>query len=721
MHSIQVKQHDSRDCGPACLASVGSHFGVHYPLARIRQLAGTDQMGTNLLGLIKAADKMGLRAKGVRTNEDTLSTIPLPAIAHIVQKPSHRHHYVVLYKIKKSHMVMMDPSKGRLVKFTKAEFATTWTGVLVLFAMKKNFRPINIKKSNWLRFWQLVKPHRSSYFKALIAAMLFTTLGLGISIYVQKIADQVLVSSNTVLLTKLSLCLILVLGLQMVFGIIKSIYVLKSGQSIDAKLIQGYYHHLLELPQRFFDTMQVGEIISRVNDAIKIRAFINNIGIEIIVNGLIVVSAFVLMFIYSSRLAFMVLLILPVYLFVYKVINRLNRREERKLMEQTAELESWLIESISKIKTVKHYSMEAYAYNQSENKVKALLGTSLRSGMNEIFGRSSTLFIASLFTVLILWIGSLSVLKGSLTTGELFSFYALIGYFSGPINSLVIMNKSYQNALIASDRLFEIMDLEMESAENDTTIKCEVTGDIYFENVSFTYGTRTEVFRDFNLKLNGNEITAIVGENGCGKTTLMSLMQNLYPINNGRIRIGQIDIRNVDRQYLRSVIGVIPQQIHLFSGNIVENIAMGATNPDLTRIKELSEQLGISSFVNQLPCGFETQIGQYGIFLSGGQKQRIGIARALYRDPKILLLDEATAALDSSSQVLIKNLLKALKENGKTIIVVTHRLNSITYADRIVLLDKGQVKEEGSHHQLLKRRGGYFKMWTEESGPIIPT
>lgn len=714
MGSIKVKQHDSRDCGPACLSSVGSYFGFHLPIARIRQWAGTDQMGTNVLGLLEAADKMGLRARGVRTGSDSLSVIPMPAIAHVVQKPAQRHHYVVLYKVNEKNILLMDPSKGRLKKCSKNEFTNSWTGVLVLFARKENFRAINKKKSNRLRFWHLVKPQGGVLLKALIAALLFTILGLGISIYVQQIADQVLGTDNTELLSFLSLCMFLILGLQAFFGCIKRIYVIKSGHNIDAKLILGYYRHLLQLPQRFFDTMQVGEIISRVNDAIKIRAFINNIAIEMLVNCLIVISALIVMFVYYWRLAVIATLIIPLYLVVYLVVNKFNTKVERRLMEQTAELESWLVESISQVKTMKQFGMEVYANKRLEKKLKPLLSSSFKSGLNETFGTSSTHFLASFFTVLLLWLGSVNVMEGNITTGELFSFYALMGYFSGPVSALVSMNKSIQNALIAADRLFEIMDLERERPGNNTTLKNVISGDIFYENINFRYGTRTEVFRDFSLKIKRNEITAIVGESGCGKTTLISLLQGLYPLNSGRIRIGQLDIQSTDRRSLHSIIGVIPQQIHLFSGNIIENIALGDSVPDLSRIVQLSDQLGIRTFVEQLPSGFETQLGENGAFLSGGQKQRIAIARALYSDPEMLLMDEATASLDSRSRKQINRVITELKEQKKTIIIIAHRLRTITFADRIIVLDHGQVVEEGNHRQLIENRGYYYTMWQSE-------
>jgi ABC-type bacteriocin transporter len=714
MASIKIKQHDIKDCGAACIASIGNHYQVNLPIARIRQYANTDKRGTNVLGIIEAAEKMGFTAKGVKGGMDAIDKIPLPAIAHVVVKEQ-LHHYVVIYSVSKGKIEAMDPAFGKMETYTFEEFQKIWSGVLVLFAPNDDFRTYNEKVSPIKRFWHLVQPHKTILIQALVGAILFTVLGLAMSIYIQKITDYVLVEGNRNLLNLLSVSMIAIIVLQAYIGSKKSVFVMKTGQLIDAKLILGYYKHLLHLPQRFFDTMQIGEITSRINDAVKIRSFINDVAIEMIVNVFIVIFSFTLMFTYYWKLALVILLVIPFYALIYFILNKFNKKVERTIMENAAELQTQLVESVTHVRTVKEFGIEDFSNLKTENKFVKLLFTTYKSGLNGIFAATSTQFLASIFTVVLMWIGSGYVIDRAITPGELFSFYALIGYFTSPVASLIGMNKTAQNALIAADRLFEIMDLEREETENKVELQRENIGDIKFENVSFRYGSRTEVFKNFNAVFKKNETTAIVGESGSGKTTLISLLQNLYPIKEGKIYIGDYDTQFIHYQSLRNCIGVIPQQLNLFSGNIIENIALGDSFPNIQRILDLSKQLAITEFVEKLPNGFETQIGENGAMLSGGQKQRIAIARALYKNPEVLLMDEATSSLDTNSERIVKEVIDDFKSQGKTVVVIAHRLSTIANANTILVMENGTIVESGNHLDLLGQKGKYFDLWGKQS------
>jgi ABC-type bacteriocin transporter len=713
MASIKIKQHDIKDCGAACLASIGNHYKVNLPIARIRQYANTDKRGTNVLGIIEAAEKMGFTAKGVKGGTDSLDKIPLPAIAHIITKEQ-LHHYVVIYKVEKSKITVMDPSFGKMETYSFVDFQKIWSGVLILFAPNDDFRTYNEKVSPITRFWHLIQPHKAILIQALIGAIVFTVLGLAMSIYIQKITDYVLVEGNRKLLNLLSISMIGIILLQGFIGSQKSIFVMKTGQLIDAKLILGYYKHLLHLPQRFFDTMQIGEITSRINDAVKIRSFINEVAIDMIVNVFIVVFSFTLMFTYYWKLALVILIVIPFYGLVYFILNKFNKKVERNIMENAAELQTQLVESVTHVRTVKEFGIEDFSNLKTENKFVKLLFSTYKSGLNSVFAGSSTQFLASLFTVILMWIGSGYVIDRAITPGELFSFYALIGYFTSPVASLIGMNKTAQNALIAADRLFEIMDLEREETENKIELQKENIGDIRFENVSFRYGSRTEVFKNFNAIFTKNETTAIVGESGSGKTTLISLLQNLYPIKEGKIYIGNYETQFIHYQSLRNYVGVIPQQLNLFSGNIIENIALGDPFPNVQRVLDLSKQLGITAFAEKLPNGFDTQIGENGTMLSGGQKQRIAIARALYKNPQILLMDEATSSLDTNSERIVKDVIDNFKAQGKTVIVIAHRLSTIANADKILVMKDGAIIESGNHKNLLEQKGEYYDLWNKQ-------
>ena len=712
--SIKIKQHDIKDCGATCLASIGNHYGVGIPIARIRQFAHTDNRGTNVLGIIQGAEKMGFTAKGVKGGIDAIGKIPLPAIAHVIVQEQ-LHHYIVIYKVEKNIITAMDPAFGKLENYTFEEFQKIWTGVLILFAQNDDFKTYNERISPLKRFWDLVQPHKTILIQALIGAIVFTILGLAMSIYIQKITDYVLVDGNRKLLNLMSIAMIFIVLLQAYIGSKKSIFVIKTGQLIDAKLILGYYKHLMRLPQRFFDTMQIGEITSRINDAVKIRSFINDVAIDLFVNIFIVLFSFTLMFVYNWKLALIILTIIPFYIAIYFLMNKFNKKVERTIMENGADLQTQLVESVTHVRTIKEFGIEEFSNLKTENKFVKLLFTTYKSGLNSVFSNTSTQFLASTFTIVLMWIGSGYVIDREITPGELFSFYALIGYFTSPVATLIGMNKTIQNALIAADRLFEIMDLEREETENKLELKKENIGNIIFENVNFSYGSRTEVFKNFNAIIKQNETTAVVGESGSGKTTLISLLQNLYPIKTGKITIGDYDLKHIHYQSLRNLIGVIPQQLNLFSGNIIENIALGESFPNIQLILDLAKQLGITEFVEKLPNGFETQIGENGALLSGGQKQRIAIARALYKNPEILLMDEATSALDTNAESIVKQTIDNFKAQGKTVIVIAHRLSTIANADTILVMENGQIVESGNHKDLLEQKGKYSELWKKQS------
>src|SRR6056297_1950627 len=699
---IGIKQHDITDCGAACLASVAAHFGLEMPISKIRQFASTDKKGTNILGLMEAAEKLGLSAKGVKGEFESLFKIPTPTIAHVVVKEV-LHHFVVIYKATDKFIQVMDPMDGKVHKIPHAEFKKQWTGVLVLIMPADEFEPGSEKVSILSRMWFLLKPHRAVLFQALIGAAVYTVIGLSTAIFVQLLVDNVIADGNRNLLNLLGVGMIVLLLFQIFIGVAKTVFTLKTGQLIDARLILGYYKHLLKLPQRFFDTMRVGEIISRINDAVKIRAFINDVAINIIVNIFIVVFAFGLMFIYNWKLALIVSIILPLYMLTYAITNRLNKKQERKIMVNGAEVESQLVESLNSVKTIKQFGLEDHANLKTETRFVSLLKTVYRSGLNSVFSGNASQFSSRIFTIILLWVGATYVLQGDITPGELLSFYAVIGYFTGPVSQLVGMNVVIQDAIIAADRLFEIMDLEQEEQGRKVELKQELVGDISFSDVHFRYGSRVDVFNGLDLTIPKGKVTAFVGESGSGKTTLINMLQKMYPINSGHITIGDLNIAHIDTQSLRDVISVVPQKIDLFAGNVIDNIAVGRFEPDMEKIITICKKLGILSFIEELPNGFETYLGENGASLSGGQKQRIAIARALYKDPEVLILDEATSSLDSASEQYVQQTINYLRESNKTVILIAHRLSTVFKADKICVLEKGQLVEEGSHKELLTR------------------
>ena len=716
---IRIKQHDISDCGAACIASVASFYGCRIPISRIRQLSGTDQKGTNLMGMIEAAEKLGFVAKGVRIDIKNLPDVPFPAIAH-TRIENNWHHFVVILKIKKDKIKIMDPATGEFHYRTYDEFKKTWTNVLLLMipAEDANFKQKNISK--WQRFFGLIKPHRSILIQSLTGAIFYSILGLASSIYVEKLIDYVIPGMNSKLLNIMSLSLFLLIIFRVFIGFTKSMFMLKTGQKIDSVLILGYYRHLMRLPLRFFETMRTGEIISRINDAVKIRAFINTIAVEMMVSILIVVFSFILMFIYSKKLALNMIVIIPVFILVYIIYNRLNKRHLRTTMEQSADLESQLVESLNAMSTIKRFKNSGREIRKFENKFVALLKSSFTVNKNTVFAIHANEFFSGTFLLILLWTGTFKIFRRELTTGELMSFYALFGYLLTPLTSIVSMNRSVQDALIAADRLFNILDLEQETeVTHSMTLQPGEIQKIKVENISFRYGSGTAIFDNLCIEVQQGSFVGIAGESGSGKSTLLNLLQGIYQPNSGKIYIGDCDIRYVSKDSIKRIVSCVPQQIDIFSGSVLENIAISDQLNDINKAIRVCKKTGIEALIRKLPDGMHTIIGEKGIRLSGGEQQKIALARALYSDPEVLILDEPGSSLDYFAEESMIDLLLQLKQEGKTIILVTHRLSSIENCDSVFLLNNGKICESGNHKELLFRKGHYYELWKRQFREVI--
>jgi ATP-binding cassette subfamily B protein len=711
---IYVRQQDITDCGAACLASVSAWFRLNLPVARIRQMANTDKQGTNMLGMLEAAGKLGFTAKGIKGSYECLFDIPKPAIVHVILEGGY-HHYKVLYRINKKHVRLMDPRDGKLHFLQHDAFKKEWSGVALILVPSSDFKPMNKSWSPGRRFIALMWPHKAILIQSLIGAVACSLLGLTTSVYVQKIVDHVLVDGNINLLNMMSLCMVMFLLLKIFISLSKNIFTLRTGQQIDATLIMGYYRHLLSLPQRFFDTMRIGEIISRINDAVRIRAFINNVSLEIAVNLMIVIFSCTFMFMFSWKMAAMVMLAVPLYASLYFVFNLINKKILRRIMENSADLESHIVESLNTITAIREFSVAEYTNLRTETRFFRMLHSVYLASRSNIIIQGLSELLAGMLIISVLWVGSLMVIRNDFTPGTLLSFYALLGYLLGPVNYLVNASRYMQDAVIAADRLFQIMDLESEEPEGKKIqLTREMIGDIRFNQVTFRYGSRLLVFDNLNLIFSKGEISAIVGESGSGKTSLVALIEGLYPVQSGCIEIGDYNLRQIQPDSLRSFIGIVPQQIELISATIAENIAFGDTEPDIRRIIDICGLLHMREFIEKIPGAYNAALGEHGVSLSGGERQRLAIARALYRDPEILILDEATSALDSMAESHIRQMTRKLKAQGKTILIITHRFRSIMHADRIFVLHKGRLVEEGSHQSLMACKGYYFGLWKQQ-------
>jgi len=702
---INVLQRDVSDCGVACLASVASHYRLDFPLNKIRQFAGTGKQGTTIAGMLHAAECLHFRAKAFKGNTAGLPSIPLPAIA-LVHLTGGLHHYLVIYRIAADKLRVMDPAHGKLLTIRNSDFASQWSGIVVLMTPDDNFKKGSFKTAPIMRLSGILYPHRRQLLLAFVAAAVYVLLGFSTSIFVQKIADFVLVNNNNRLLNTMGSLMLIMTSVQIFIGYMKSILGLQTGRRIDKELIMGYYRHLLRLPLSFFDSMRTGEIVSRVNDAVRIRIFINDSVLNIAVNTLIVGFSFFFVLMFNWKLSIFLVLCTPLFIILYWLINRVNRKWQRELMNQSAALESEMVASIGSIHTIKCFSLERYFTNRIQVNFMRLLNSSYKGNYHSISLNTVTEYLCHLQTIAILWIGSRFVLQGQLTVGGLLSIYTVAGYFSGPLLSLLGSNRGMQEAMIAADRLFDIIDLEPANDLNDTTARNDpASTDILFSNINFAYPGCPALFSEFELSVRTRCRTAIIGQSGSGKSTLFMLLMKLYPPASGSIKIGGVDIRHINNERYRKLIACLPQKVDLFAGTIIDNIAPGDNNPDMKKIRMLATLLGLHEFIGKLPGNYYSLIADQGTNLSGGQKQRIAVARALYREPEILLLDEPSSSLDPESEAQLFQALDWFHAQGKTLLIISHKPETIRYCDEIILLHNGKICEM-SDHELLRAKSG---------------
>jgi ATP-binding cassette subfamily B protein len=712
-----IRQHDSSDCGAACLCSIARAFGYDIPLSRVRELASTDRMGTSVAGLVEAAEKMGFLARGVKGPPEALQSAPLPSIAHLELKKNF-YHFVVLTRTGKKAIRYMDPETGSINKASLEAMQGMWTGVLVIMAPSTGFTEKKESMSPAARFFRLARPFRSTLLQALTGAILFSLLGLSTSLFVQKIMDYVLVNRNINLLNLMGTAMIILLIARMAVSWFKSLFLLKAGHQIDAGLLLGYYRHLLSLPQRFFDRMQTGEILSRMSDAVKIRVFINQSLVEMCVALMTILLTLLAMALLSWRLCLLVSSALPLYAMLYFICDRVNKKVLRKLQEESASLESQLVESVQSQRTIRAFGWQDWSAGRVSSKLTAVLRESYGAGMASIASGHAAELISSLLTIILLWAGAVKVIDGLISPGELMSFYAMLGYLMGPMKNLGNLNRMLRDALIAADRLFQILDLEHETNNGSGLSLKHLEGHVEFRNVRFRYGSGPELFRDINLRIPFGKTTGIVGVSGCGKSTIAALLSAEHLPSGGSLRFNNCDVRQINKSSLRSRMSIVPQQIELFSGSILENIAPGEQDPDTAKLLRLAARTGLIKLIDRLPAGIYTELGEHGLSLSGGERQRLAFVRALYSEPDMLILDEATAALDPASEADIFELLKEIRRTSMTLVIISHKLQLVRDSDQIILIDNGEAPETGTHTDLVKKGGKYAQLWSlQNPGP----
>jgi len=709
-----IKQYDITDCGAACLATICKQYGLKIPITKIREIAGTDKQGTNAYGIIKAAEQLGFSAKGVKGDQEAFfSEFSLPAIAHVIVNGTLLH-YVVIHKITKKQVVVADPAKG-IIKYTPKSFFEIWTGALILLTPNQTFKKGKETKGLFERFFYLLLPQKDLLIQVFLTSLIYTGLGILGAFYMKFLLDDILPYGLIKTLNILSIGIIGLYIFQTLLSGFRAHLLLYLSQKLDIALLLGYYEHVLRLPMNFFGARKVGEIISRFQDAGHVRDAISGATLTIMIDTLMVIVGGIILYMQDSLLfgvAFIIVILYGVSVFSF---NKTLKKGNQRQMEDNSQLTSYLIESLNGIQTVKAFNAEKKVNLETESKFIKLLRSIFKLTLITNVQALLTGLVELVGGVVILWIGAYQVIKGNMSVGSLITFNSLLGYFLSPMQNLINLQPELQTALVAAERLGEILDLDLESntSEEKKINPISLEGNITLRNVDFRYGTRQLVLKNISMDIKKGERIALVGESGCGKTTLVKLLLNFYPIEKGDILIDGNNILDIKREALRELIAYVPQETFLFSGAILENLSLGADNIGMEEIVKAAKMARAHDFINELPLRYNTHLEENGTNLSGGQRQRLAITRAILKNPDILILDEATSNLDSITEAAIENTINTFSK-GMTTIIIAHRLSTIKRCNKIYVMDKGEIIETGSHEELIAKGRRYYKLWHEQ-------
>ena len=712
------QQFDSSDCGAACLAMIASYFGASLNIAEIRHFAGTDPEGTNFKGMLDAANHYGMKARAVEGKKKAITKkLLVPFIAHfkLEENKGIGNHYVVVRKIFKNKILIFDPDKGKGKQFISyPQFFSQWSGYAIFLEPDVSFKKTENKDNLLLKFLPVFMPHKKILAFSFLSSILLLAFGIIVSFYYKYVFDEVIYSKSAFSLHTLSAGVLLVTIVQCIVGTVRSILLSHFSYKTDLQLNFSYLSHILNLPLSFFESRKSGEILSRLGDLGKIKQTISSAALSGIMDiVMLIVSGPILFCINSGLFGVSIVTVLAVAT-VSLVFAKIYRSYYSKSMSRNADVQSYLYESLNGIATVKALNAEQTVNEEYEKKKMAATDTSWTLNKYGISQQLISGILNGASEILVYWLGCRAIITGTMSFGTLITFNSLLGYFTGPLFRLVNIQNSVQEALVAARRVGEILELEKEKDDDRKYLKPEkISGHIKFEDVTFAYGSRRPVYEKLSLEIPAGSWSAFVGPSGCGKSTLVKLIMKFYQANEGKLFLDGNDIRDIDTSYLRSRIGYVPQEIFLFSGTVAQNISLHKPEASLEEIIEAAQKAGAHDFIQNLPKRYDTVLGEHGGGLSGGEKQRLALARALLGNPSLIILDEATSSLDTVSEMEIHKVIRKLRDEKISVILIAHRLTTVTGCDTIFVMKDGRIMQQGTHNQLLTQDGLYKEMWRQ--------
>lgn len=705
-----VLQRDETDCGPACVLTVAKQYKSNFSVAKLRDVMGTDKNGTNIVGILKGLEYSGFDSKAVKVEDRKIdNSVSFPLIAHI-QTKENLLHYVVVHNVTKKSIIISDPAIG-IKKYTHEKFSEIWTGILILIDPKKNFEKRNENDNSLMRFFYVLKNQKSLLWNIFLTSMLYTFLGIISSFYFKFLVDYVLKDKLVTTLNILIIGVIILEIIKIFLSIFRGFLLMFLGQRIDVSILFGYYNHMIRLPMKFFSSRKAGEIISRFSDADNINDTVAETVLSLMLDVIMSVVGGIIVYFQNQYLFFISVVLLLLYTIIVFSFKGILKKVNREVLENNSQMTSLVIQSINGIETIKTYNLEKRIQDETEFKYLKVLKSSLKRTKIGIFLGTLSEIVELLGNMAIIWIGSMQVINGKLTLGEMMVFNTLLGYFTEPVKNLIGLQPTIQTAMVSADRLGEVIDLDIEQ-KDERIIPNNLKGDIEIKNLDFRYGTREQILKNINMKIKKGEKIALVGESGSGKTTLAKLFLKFFDFEKGEININDFNIKDIDITFLREKISYISQDIFLFNNTIKENLILNETIK-MEEVIEMAKKINAYDFINQLPQRFNYVIEENGANLSMGQKQRLSILRALLKKPDILIMDEATSNLDTITENIIQNTLNNL-DMEMTIIIIAHRLSTIRMCDRIYVLDKGEIIESGTHEELVNMKGKYYRLLKEQ-------